>query len=210
MRLAGVGVGVGGHEDLRLDLTESIQDALGAEVRRARGPHGADRRRAERADDALRQVGHETRDAIARLDARVQQCAGERNDPGIQLAPRQRPVPPRLVAIDDGRLTVPATKQVLGEVQPCVREEARARHPLGMLEDTVAAFADDAGEVPHGPPEVGRAIDRELVERSVVGDRRSVFLADIPHEPREVGVGHTLARRRPEWLCHITKNTLRF
>ena len=136
-------------------------------------------------------------------------AAGERNDGAMQLAPRQRPAAPRLVAIEDGRLTVPATEQVLGEVQPSVREEARARHPLGILEDTVAALADDAGEVPHGPPEVRRAIDRELVERSVVGDRRSVFLADIPHEPREVGVGHTLARRHPDWLCHITKNTLR-
>ena len=45
------------------------------------------------------------------------------------------------------RLTVPATERVLGEVQPRVGEEARARHPLGILEDTAAALADDAGEV---------------------------------------------------------------
>ena len=49
VRLAGVVVAVGGDEHRRLDLAEAIEHALDAEVRRARRPHRADRRGAERA-----------------------------------------------------------------------------------------------------------------------------------------------------------------
>src|SRR5438105_9148212 len=51
------------------DLTEAIEDALHAEVRRTRGPHRTGRRAAENGDNRLRQVWQVRGYAIAGTDA---------------------------------------------------------------------------------------------------------------------------------------------
>ena len=46
-------------------------------------------------------------------------------------------------------------KQVLGEVEPRVGEESRARHAVGVDQTALALVADDAAEVPDEVPEGG-------------------------------------------------------
>ena len=54
--LAAVAVAVDGEQDGRLDLLEAVQDAAGAEVGGAGGPHGADGGGGQERDDGLRHV----------------------------------------------------------------------------------------------------------------------------------------------------------
>ncbi len=86
-RLAAVDVALGGDQDARLDLPESIEHPLDAEVRRARRPDRADRRRAEHRDDRLGNVREVRGHAIAGLDTRRPQRRREGRDLGAKLPP---------------------------------------------------------------------------------------------------------------------------
>ena len=80
--LAAVAVAVHGEQDDRFDLLEAVQDAAGAEVGGAGGPHGADRGGGEQGDDGLRDVGQVAADPVAGGDAEPAQLGGERARPG--------------------------------------------------------------------------------------------------------------------------------
>ena len=120
----------------------------------------------------LRHVRHVAGHAIAGPDAASRSAAGERDDGAMQLGPTSASGGAAASSLKMiAGVPSPATEQILGEIQPRVGKESRARHLLEIVDDAVAAFAADAAEVPHGAPEVRRAIDRELVERGVVGNR---------------------------------------
>src|SRR5207237_9202204 len=72
-----VKVAVSGDEHARLDLAESIEHPLHAEVRRTRGPDGADRRGAERRNDGFRHIRYKSRDTIAGTNAHRAERSGE-------------------------------------------------------------------------------------------------------------------------------------
>jgi hypothetical protein len=159
MRLAVVVIPVDGEQHLGLDLAEAVDDALHAEIRRAGRPHGADARRREHGDDRLGHVRQIAGDAVARLDAHRRQRLGEPRDFGVQLGPGDRPLDLVLAPEDQGRRRVVPAQQVLREVEPGLREEPRAGHPVRMVQRDLASLADDPGEKPHGVPEVSRMRD---------------------------------------------------
>ena len=166
--LAAVEVAVGGDQHARLDLAEAIEHALHAEVRRARRPDRADRRRAERRDDRLGHVRQVPGDAIAGLDARAPQRRREPRRPR-RTAPRSVSVrrrPPSPLKMIAGAVVAPA-QQVLGEVQRGVGKEARAGHAVEVVDDARARVAADAAEVPDGRQKsAGRAIENRRARRS--------------------------------------------
>ena len=83
--LAGVAVASGSDQHLGLDLTETINDPLGAEIRRATRPGGAEAGGGEHTDHGLPGVGHECSHPITDAHARVLQGALQSGDMGSQL-----------------------------------------------------------------------------------------------------------------------------
>lgn len=75
--LAAVAVAVDGEQDDRLDLLETVEDAAGAEVGGAGGPHAADRGGGQQGDDRLRDVGQVAADPVAGADPEGAQFVGE-------------------------------------------------------------------------------------------------------------------------------------
>ena len=67
--LAGIVVAVAGDEDLRLDLSETIESATRPEIGRGRRPDRADRSRREHGGNGLGEVRHQGGDTIAGDDA---------------------------------------------------------------------------------------------------------------------------------------------
>ena len=134
VRLAAVDVAVGGDEDLGSiwpKRSSTPWTPKSGEHEDQTAPMAA---APSAATIALRQVRQKAGDAIAGPDARVQQrrrrTTRRRHASSRHVSVRRRPARRE----EDRRLTVPATEQVLGEVQPRVRKEARARHPLGILD----------------------------------------------------------------------------
>ena len=74
-----------------------------------------------------------------------------------------------ILALKDHRgMPAAAAEQILREVEACIGEPARARHPVRLDENGLAGCSDDAREVPHGTPEVPGFVDRPLMERFVL------------------------------------------
>ncbi len=61
-------VSIGDEKDLRLDLSETVQDPLDAEIGGTGGPHRPQAGGGEHGDDGLGHVRHEAGDAVARSD----------------------------------------------------------------------------------------------------------------------------------------------
>ena len=118
-------------EHLRLDLAEAIEHALRAEVRRTRRPDGPNGRRREGRNHGLRDIRHVAAHPVARPDAfGTKRAAGAAHGVG-QGPPAQRALGAAFIDGDDCRRLVVSSKEVLREVEPRVRKEARARHGPG-------------------------------------------------------------------------------
>ena len=182
-RLARVAIAVGGEQHLRRDLTEAIEHAARAEVRRTGRPDRAEARRREHRDHGFRQVRREARDAIAGLHAGGPQAVGDARRFAPQLAPRELPPLAALVTEDDRGSIVVAAQEIFGVVQPRIDEPARAGHAVAVLDDLRGArLRADLAEVPQRAPEILRELDRPAMQRGVVGHRRLVALAHETHE----------------------------
>ena len=114
---AAVEIAVGGNQDAWLDLTEPIEHALHAEVRRARRPDRADRGRAERRDDRLGQVRHVSGDPVARADSASGGAPSQIARPAAYSSCVAQLSPAAFAVEDDRRPTVAPAQQVLGEVE---------------------------------------------------------------------------------------------
>ena len=68
---------VSGDQQFRLDLSEAVQDALDAEIRRTGRPHRTQPGAGEHPDHGLRDIGHDGRDAVARTDTQIVQGRGQ-------------------------------------------------------------------------------------------------------------------------------------
>jgi len=113
----------------------------------------------------------------------------------------QGPVTP-ILAIEDERVAAAALPQnVLRKVEPGIGEELRSRHPLHADRDSLTPLPDDAAEVPHGAPELERLRDREIVQRTIVGDMRAPA-AEMTHEMGYARPLDALPGRGPERRFH--------
>ena len=162
--LARVPVAVRGEQDLGSDLAETIDHAARAEIRRARRPDGAQRGRREHRDHRLRKIGQVARDPVARSDAPGGERLRQPRDVRAQLGVRDLAAGSSLRPGDQRRRRVPPAEQVLGEVEPCLREPARAGHALRVQQHRpVLSLAEHAGETPERAPERFGLLDREAM-----------------------------------------------
>ena len=173
-RLAGVEIAVGGEEHLGRDLPEAVEHAVHAEVRRAGGPGRAEAGGRQHGDGGLRQVGQEARDPVALADSRGAQASRDARHFAPQLPMGDLPARAALVDEHDGGVIVVVPQQVLGEVEPGVREEARAGHELRILEHRARRpsrrgrrrSARAPSRIPPGAPRTRRTGPRSPPSRS--------------------------------------------
>lgn len=140
--LAAVAVAVDGEQDDRLDLLEAVEDAAGAEVRRAGRPDGPHGGRGEQGDDGLGNVREVAADAVSGAYAEGAQFGGQRADLAAQLRPGDRGRFVGLVDVQEGRFVRAGRRRaqgVLGVV------EGRSGEPLGAGHRAVAEHARVGG-----------------------------------------------------------------
>jgi hypothetical protein len=124
-----VAVAVPGHgqEHGRLDLPEAVDDATGAELRSAAGPHRAEAGRGQKRYERLRDVGEIRHDPVAAADTEPAQSRTSSSHLVAQLIPGQLLPVTRLRVGEHGDPVgaLGQTDRVLGVV------ERRTREPLG-------------------------------------------------------------------------------
>ncbi len=200
-RLAVVPVAVDGDEQLGLDLAEAIEHTLDAEVRRARRPDRAAADRRQHGGERLGHVGQVGRDPVAGIDAGRGQRRGKARHQREELAVGHLPLDLVLAAehqrLAPGLRCAPG-QQVLGEVEPRVREPLRARHPVAVHQRARSALADDPGVVPHRAPERLLVVDRPPPQRRVIGHRTAGRRGHPRGERGQVGGGDPFRGRLPE------------
>src|SRR6185312_10671572 len=158
--LSCVTVAVGADQNLGLDLTESVQYALNAEVRRARAPYRAECRRSEHRDDRFRQIRQKAGDAIAHSDTHVAQRGRDAAYLAAKLRKRQLMLSSRLIPRDDRRPVVSEPQEILGKVElrsvKPFRSELRIRRRHAIQPDALARIEtvrDKAAEISDRTPE---------------------------------------------------------
>src|SRR3990172_4396755 len=196
-----VAVAVGAEEDLRFDLAETLEHAVDAEIRRARGPHHALRKRGERARRGLGDVRYEGSRAVAVAQAELLQglrCARYlAREFGIaQAAPKTRLVPE-----NERVAAVAASQQVLCEIEPRLGKPLRPRHALAVEQHGRTLFRRQyAAPVPGLAPELGRMLDAPAVEVLVALELYPVAARAVARELRDLSVFDRLRSRLPDRL----------
>ena len=201
---AAVEVAVGAEQHLGRDLPEAVHHPLHPEVRRGGGPDRADARRRQHRHDRLGHVGQVAGDAVALRHPGRPERLREHGYRVMQLAKAQRASDPVLAAEEDGGCIVAAAQEVLGEVEPRIREPLRTRHPVSIDEDRpVALLADHPPVLPDHRPERGPVLNRPAVQRRVVAGVHPVALAHQSREAGEVRAGDPFRGGSPEHLGHL-------
>ena len=180
--LAVVVVAVGGDEQLRLDLTETIEHALHAEVRRSRGEDRTDAGGGQHRHYGLGQIGQVGGDPVATLDAEIFQRRSELRHLAVQVVVGEPPCDLVLAAKDDGVRGAAVPQEILGIVETRLRKPAGARHPVAIFDHRGAAFADHPGVVPERAPELLGLRDRPAMESGVIGKRQAPLRPGLAHE----------------------------
>ena len=159
--LARVRVLTGRDEYGGIELAETVDQRVLAEVRRGARERGADRRRGETDDDGLDGVRHDRHDPIARTHPISQQRAGRGPHRIGQPAARQRAARAVLPDGDERLALTRFPEQHAGDVQAPVREERRRRGHAGaeVAEEHHGAARDHPD--PRSPPRTlpGSSID---------------------------------------------------
>ncbi len=140
--LAAVAVAVDGEQDDRFDLLEAVENAAGAEVRRAGRPDAAHGCCGEQGDDGLGNVREVAADAVSGAYAEGAQLGGQGADLAAQLRPGDRGRFVGLVDVQEGRFVRAGRRRaqgVLGVV------EGRSGEPLGAGHRAVAEHARVGG-----------------------------------------------------------------
>ena len=191
-------VAVDGEQHFRCYLAETIDDALHAEVGRARAPCRAEARAREHRDRGLRHVGKDGRHAIAGPDAAFVKRPGNASDLVVELAMGQ-PAPHPVLAPEDNRIRVITTAQkVLGEVQKGFRKPARTRHAVAVTDHQTARVSTYVAEVPEQAPEIRSLGDGPGVQGSVVRKLQPETRVRLEDERAHARVPDSLGRGCPE------------
>jgi hypothetical protein len=168
--LAVVEVAIRREQHLRRDLAEAVEDAVDAEIRRARRPDRADARCGQHGHQGLGEVRHEAGHPVAGPHTGIAQGRGEARYLVEQLAVRKRAAAAVLEQADHRGAVIVPSQQILGVVELRTGEPARTGEPLAILEYHRAALTRaHPGEVPQQGPEGFRRLDRPAVQRRVAG-----------------------------------------
>ena len=203
--LPAVPIAVGGDEDDRLELAESVQRRLGGIVLPAGAPDGAEARGREERDDCLGDVGQVPHNTVScRHPVRAQRLRECCSTPE-QFVPRQLGDLSVLADVQDrGPVGARIAHDLVDIVQPHTGKPPRTRH-VRVVEHAIGRVAEFE-VLPQRAPERGRVVDRPLPQRPIVRHRRAGALL---HEAGEVGdarVRDIAFRRLPlrniDGLCH--------
>ena len=196
---AAVPVAVDGEEHTGLDLGEPVDDAPGAEIRRAARPDGAQARAGVERDDGLddvRQVGDHT---VAGADPERAQGGGEPSRRLVQLAPRRLGERPELGCVADrDRPGIAAAKDVLRVVQPRPREPLGPGHGTGAQHAFVGLRGPHVEVLPDRRPERLDLRHRPAPELVVAARLRAAGLRHPACVSRDRGTLDALLVGRPE------------
>ena len=149
-------------------------------------------------------IGHEAGDAIAKTDALGLQRGRHRTDLVVQFGVADLVGDADLAAEQQSDAIVLEAQQVLGEVQPHVREPARAGHALAIHQHGLAVAAGfQPAEIPDQRPEFFRLAYRELIQIIVVRQRRvRILLAGEAQEAAQIRTLHAVVAGFPDRLVH--------
>ena len=175
-------VAIDGEQHLRCYLAKAIDDALHAEVGRARAPCRAEAGAREHRDHGLRHVGKNRGNAIAGPDAAGPKRPGDAGHLVVELAMGQSAAH-AILTPEDNRIGVITTAQkVLREIQARFGEPARARHAVTIEDHQAARVSAYAAEIPEQAPEIRSLGDRPGVQRLVVRKLQSETRVRLEHE----------------------------
>ena len=160
--------------------------------------HRADVRARVRGDRRLGRHRQVDRDAVAGLDAELDQALRQPRDRVRELRVGQRPAGPVLPAEDSRRAVAPPpVHAVPGDVQLPAEEPGRPLGAAREVDDLLPGLEELEPEVLDGRrPEPLRLLDRARDELPV--GREPV----PPHQPDDVRVLERLLVRAPDHLCH--------
>ena len=114
----------------------------------------------------------------------------------VQIRMTQRATSPFTVE-HDGRRGVASPEDVLGEIEPRVRKESRARHFVEVHDDALAHCAANSAEGPDFTPELSGPVDREAIQVLVAGELKIESGAHVSHERRHPRSRHSIGRGLP-------------
>ena len=161
-----------GEQHRRLDLAETVNDALHSHLRRRRRDAGPDRCRAERGQHGVGVVARDDADAVTDAKAEIGQRPSQRPDLFLQFRPTE-PMAPAITPDRSGRWPLPILvttvgKQVFDVVEANVREEGGrgARRPeAGWFQEP---FATKTGPIHDSAPKILVVHRAKRIERAVV------------------------------------------
>ena len=131
---------IGGEQHPGLDLSETVQHALDAKIRRTRRPGGSDAGGGQHGNDGLGHVGHKSHHPIPGLNAHVPQGSGQSCDLIVKLGVGHFN---RILAFtfkNQGQPVVAKTQQVFGKIQPGSGKPVGARHFRYVVNHLIIRF----------------------------------------------------------------------
>ncbi len=188
-----------------MDLAEAVNHAVDAKIRRARRPHRTQRCAGKHGDDGVGDVGHETGNPVADANAAGLERGGQGGHLPAQFSVGDAHGAAIFAAKAERHALVVEAQQVLREVQPHIREPARAGHLVGIHQHRCALTAGlDPTKIPDQGPEPFGLANREVIQRGVPVQVTVVaqFLTYETHETQQIGPLDTLLARAPDWLVH--------
>jgi len=196
--LAIIVVAVAGYEKLRLDLSETIERALHAEIGRAGRPDRPERGDGQHCGHRLRHVGQHRRHPVADTDPMRNKELLEPRYGRAQLLPAQAALDLVLAPEDDGGVLVRARQQILGEIEPGIGEKPRAGHLVAVEKEGGAAFIpNDFAEIPKRRPEHFGHADRKCVKVPHIRHIRTVIMGEMAHETVDIARCNGVFCRNP-------------
>ena len=192
---------VGADDDLGLRRLEPLSHRRRGESRENGHLHGADVRAGVRGDRDLRAHRHVDGDAVAGLNAELDERLRHPNGLVRELAVRARASLAVLAQEDRTDVVRPARRPpvhaVRRDVQAPADEPLRPLDPVGLVEHLLPAPRElEVEVVDHLGPEPFRLLDGEAVQLRVA------LAPELAPEPHDVRLLEPLARGRPDELAH--------
>ncbi len=199
-----VTVTVGGNEKTGRHLPEAVEHPLDTEIARGPRPDEASGGRGQHGGEGFGQIGKIARDAFPAGQSESTVELLPTGDVTAQIPPCPGAAPAALVAKDKGRIVFRSgfeKRPRVVELSP--DEPARARHRVGVLEDTPGPGIERDGKERGGlGPEPLGSLDRPAPENVGIGAGYKTPGAKAMGKARNLGARGLVRRRRPDERIH--------